>query len=35
MYSALYAIEIGPARKLTYRRIDHLLGQSGVRWLIP
>lgn len=35
MYSALYAAEIGSARKLTYRRAGDLPGQSGVRWLIP
>lgn len=35
MYSALHAVEIGPARKLTYRRAGHLPGQSGVRCLIP
>lgn len=35
MYSALCTVEIGPARKLIYRRAGHLLGQSGVRWLIP
>lgn len=35
MSSALYAADIGPARKLTYRRAGDLPGQLAIECLCP